>query len=248
MIDTETTPPPASPKRLWGFWATVGFSAAVFTIYFAAQTFVSLIVLIVKFYTSELTLYEALKSLGTDGFALSLATLVAVPLGLLLTIVFTRLRSGISVADYLGWKPISPKTFWRLVLLFIAMVATLLFLGSHLSGNDDTFSGELYRNGGFLPLLWLAIVFLAPLFEEVFFRGFLFVGLRASRLGAAATIVLTSLLWAAMHLQYNLSGIAQIFVVGIILGALRHKTDSLWSPLLIHVLWNGMAMVFTALS
>ena len=52
-------------------------------------------------------------------------------------------------------------------------------------------------------LLWLALVVGAPLFEETFFRGFLFKGLAASRLGTIGAIVLTAALWASIHLQYD---------------------------------------------
>jgi len=241
---TTSFPSTIPPKRIWGFWPTVGFSAVIFIAYSAAQFLVSLVAFILQI-SSGASIQQGLENLIVNGLTLSLATIVSAAVGLLLVIVFIRVRGGISSADYLGIYPLKLKTIMWLVLLFIAMLATVLVVSSYL-GNDGSadFNTELYRHSGPLPLFVLAIVFAAPLFEEVFFRGFLFVGMRASRIGPVATIIITSALWAMLHLQYNIFGIVQIFVMGIILGIVRHRTDSLWSPLLIHILWNGAAVVY----
>jgi membrane protease YdiL (CAAX protease family) len=90
----------------------------------------------------------------------------------------------------------------------------------------------------------MATVVFAPLFEEVFFRGFLFEGFRYSKLGPAGAIFVTSIVWAGFHMQYGLFQIASIFVLGIILGVVRYRTNSLWPPLAMHVFNNLLAMVF----
>ena len=43
-----------------------------------------------------------------------------------------------------------------------------------------------------------------PVFEELFFRGFLLEGFRRTFLGTTGAVVLTSLLWAVIHTQYDL--------------------------------------------
>ncbi len=107
---------------------------------------------------------------------------------------------------------------------------------------------DTYKTAGWLPLLWTAVVIFAPFFEEVLFRGFLFVGLEHSRIGVAGTVILTSLVWAALHMQYNLIGMATIVIMGIVLGVIRHKTHSLWAPVLFHMMWNFLALLVTAIS
>jgi membrane protease YdiL (CAAX protease family) len=87
----------------------------------------------------------------------------------------------------------------------------------------------------------------APLVEETFFRGFLFRGLAASPLGGPATIVVTSLAWAAIHLQYDLYDMGTIFLLGLLLGAFRLITGSLWPPLLMHALVNLLATIQVAI-
>jgi len=248
MTLPEFVPPVVPQKRLWGFWPTIGLSVAILAAYFAVQAGVLLIVFIIRLYSGELPFMEAVEMLATDGLASSLATIVAAPFGLLLTAVFIRLRGGIRVADYLDFKPISKKAILLLGLVFFAMLALATMAGEFLGDDGNTgFTVDLYRNGGLLPLLWMAIVFMAPVFEEVFFRGFMFVGLRASRLGTIGTIIITSFCWAILHIQYNLFGIIQILIMGLILGTVRHKTNSIWSPIIIHILWNAAVMVSVAL-
>ena len=84
---------------------------------------------------------------------------------------------------------------------------------------------------------------LAPILEELFFRGFLYSGLSSSFLGPLGTILITSISWAAIHLQYDLYGISTIFVFGLLLGAARLKTHSLIVPVLMHALMNLVATI-----
>lgn len=251
MTLAETAPPPPTPapqKSVWGFWPTFGFSIVIFIAYNAVQMLVLLVALLIQIYSGESDILEALGGLAANGLVTSIAIIVSAPIGLFLIAVFIRIRGSTSIADYLGLKPLKPRVILLLVLIFVAMLVAVFIAGSYVGDDSDaSFGVELYRNGGFLPLVWLALVFAAPLFEEVFFRGFLFVGLNASRLGTTVTIVLTSLIWAVMHLQYNVFGIAQILFMGIILGIVRHKTGSLYAPLLIHMLWNAAATIQVAL-
>jgi uncharacterized protein len=59
-------------------------------------------------------------------------------------------------------------------------------------------------------------------------------------------VIITSLLWAAIHLQYDLYGIATIFVGGIFLGWVRLKTDSIWLCIILHGMMNLIATLEVA--
>jgi membrane protease YdiL (CAAX protease family) len=99
--------------------------------------------------------------------------------------------------------------------------------------------------GGWLLWLWLAIVVFTPIGEEIMFRGFLFRGwLRAPR-DAWAVIVITSLLWAIIHLQYDWYVIGQIFVFGLLLGWLRWASGSTILTIMLHALINAEGMFET---
>ena len=83
--------------------------------------------------------------------------------------------------------------------------------------------------------------------EELVFRGFLFEGLRHSRLGNAGAIILASAVWASIHLQYEWFYVGQILVLGLLLGAARLFTRSLVPSILMHALVNGIATLQVAL-
>ena len=91
----------------------------------------------------------------------------------------------------------------------------------------------------YTALLWFALVIAAPVFEEVLFRGFLYEGLRRTRMGAGGTIVVTTLLWTLLHVaQYDAYFLTLIALIGILLGIARERTGSLYVPLAIHAVNN----------
>ena len=47
-----------------------------------------------------------------------------------------------------------------------------------------------------------------------------------------------SLLWAMLHIQYDWTGVLQIFVIGLFLGWMRWRSGSLVVTFLLHALFN----------
>jgi len=91
-------------------------------------------------------------------------------------------------------------------------------------------------------------VTLAPLMEEIFFRGFLYPVL-ARRLGAVWGILLTGLLFGLVHSpQYGWSRgpVLIVCLVGVVLTTVRAATKSVASSFLAHVGYNGTLMVLAA--
>lgn len=90
----------------------------------------------------------------------------------------------------------------------------------------------------------LTIVLLAPVLEELVFRGYLFKAWRHSWLGASGTILLTSVLFVLLHTgQYSWIVMGQLFVFAVILGLAREKTGSVLTSWLLHMLNNLIAVV-----
>lgn len=84
----------------------------------------------------------------------------------------------------------------------------------------------------------LALVFIAPLAEEIIMRGWLYGKLRA-KLKIPLAILLTSLLFAVLHGQWNVG--VGVFALSIVLCTLREITGTIWSGILLHMLSNGVA-------
>jgi membrane protease YdiL (CAAX protease family) len=100
---------------------------------------------------------------------------------------------------------------------------------------------------------WVLSVFgvtLAPLLEELFFRGFLYPVL-VRRLGVVAAVLLTSAGFGLIHapqLGRAWAPVLVVFLVGLALTITRALTKSVASSLLIHIAYNGTisALIFAA--
>ncbi len=101
---------------------------------------------------------------------------------------------------------------------------------------------------GWLPALWLAAVIIAPAGEELLFRGFLFRGFVKSGRVVWPGIVVTAVLFAVPHVQYDWVGIAQILVIGLFLGWVRWTSGSVLLTFFLHALFNLEGTIETVLA
>jgi len=189
-----------------------------------------------------------LPDFSGDGAAITLIIAVSTPVEVLLLALFAR-RASASAADYLGliWPRRGEVVFG--VAAIVAMIVAGNVLSWLLGRNLVTpFQPEIYKTasaGGWLLWLWFAIVVLTPLDEEILFRGFLFRGWLQSPRDVWPVIVVTSLLWALIHVQYDWYVIGQIFIFGLLLGWMRWATGSTILTILLHALINTEGMIET---
>jgi membrane protease YdiL (CAAX protease family) len=88
----------------------------------------------------------------------------------------------------------------------------------------------------------------APLAEEMLFRGFLYGALRGSPLGPIGAALLTSVMWAALHVNYSDYGLLAITLIGFYLAYLRERTGTLLTPMFCHGCYNALIVVILASS
>ncbi len=93
----------------------------------------------------------------------------------------------------------------------------------------------------------IAFAVAAPLSEELLVRGFLYRGWSETALRPGGAILLSSLVWTAMHLQYDLDWFpfVEVFSIGLLLGYLRYRSNSIWLTVILHGLNNLAAVVQT---
>ena len=92
--------------------------------------------------------------------------------------------------------------------------------------------------------LALGMVLVAPVIEELVFRGYLFKAWRHTRLGLWGTLVLTSLLFTVVHAaQYSILLLLYVFALSMLLGLARERTGSIWVPIMIHSFNNLIAVI-----
>ena len=97
-----------------------------------------------------------------------------------------------------------------------------------------------------VPVWMISIVFIigAPIAEELLFRGYLYSQLKNTKLGIYGTIFLTSLLWTGLHAQYDIDILFSLFFLGIVLGYVRYKYDSVYLAIAIHAIHNIQATIY----
>lgn len=238
---------PPSQRRVWGPWATVMLGLAIAGAYVgtAALTLLALVLaerashpafdlwgLIDQVYTAKLGLLVAVAGIATA------------IVGTSLIVLFVKLRTGISVAEYLGLRPFRAGALLLWLVITSGILAASYGAGLLLERSGDQPDLRLYTTTIWPPLLWIAIIVFGPVFEEAFFRGFLFEGLRQSRVGALGTVVVTAGVWSLLHLySYGIFPTFTIFLFGLALGIARLKSGSLWIPLLMHAFWNSLVLL-----
>jgi membrane protease YdiL (CAAX protease family) len=236
------------PARPWGLWVTLGLSLAIYAATFIAQNVVAIVFLVLNVRLNpQIGLERAANSLALDGDVIGLAAFAGALVGLPLIALFCTIRKGMTVASYLrvrmpSWSQLIPWLV-AIILFAVAVDSLSMMLGREIV--PDVMK-DYYRSTDVLPLFVVVIVIAAPIFEEALFRGFLFEGIRYSRLGPISAALITSALWAVIHLQYGPYEITIIFVMGLILAAARLSTDSIVVPCAMHALANAIATVEVA--
>ncbi len=229
----------------WGFWPTMGLSVVVFLVFVGVS--VAILFAIGGAYSANnpnADIEDFLKAAATNGFVAFLGISLAAPLCTGLVLLLIKLKATLPAKEYLCLVPVGART----ALIWFAFLA-LVLIGSDLLTYSlgrpivPEIMVELYRTSHFVALSWFAIVFAGPIFEEVFFRGFMFRGIQASALGSGGAILITAFTWAAMHIQYDAYGLATIFVLGILLGFARAVTGSLYLTTAMHMVTNLIGII-----
>lgn len=89
-------------------------------------------------------------------------------------------------------------------------------------------------------LAFVTLVVVAPVAEEILFRGYLYGKLR--RLGLVAAALVTSVAFAFLHGQWNVA--LDVFVLSLVLCGLREITGSIWAGVVLHMTKNSIAYFY----
>jgi uncharacterized protein len=240
-IDIRQPQPKKSRRPYWGPWATLLWTVLAIVVMLFGQIFAAVIYIIVR---SGGKLGANIQEILTDGNLLAISSIVGtIPgLGLIATVIAVR---GCSIREYLALRGASP----RQIVLAIIGIVLLIALGdaiTYLLGRPIVTPemSAVFKNS-WLPLLLFAVVVVAPIGEELLFRGFTYQGIAASRWGPTSAIVISAIIWAALHVQYDSYGIVTIGLVGIYLGIVRRVTLSVPLTILLHAINNAISSVET---
>lgn len=164
-----------------------------------------------------------------------------------------------SVLTYLhtDWKSIAAH-FWQPVPLGIVLLSILFyllllpfaeFLTSLVPTEGDNWLGEFYKqiSSAFELMLnykiagFLTVCILAPIIEEILFRGILLRGLLQNGTSPIIAISLSAILFGLAHLnpwQFLGAGL-----LGAVFGFVYFRTKSLWLCIFLHALNNSVSFI-----
>lgn len=129
-----------------------------------------------------------------------------------------------------------------IALVLLNLVSMELMRLFQLEPEKQTAITVIEKSVGPTQRIWfgLAAIVLAPIVEEVFFRGILYPYLK-QRTRQGFALVVTSVLFAAIH--FNVTIFIPLVFFGIVLALLYERTDSLLTPIATHAIFNATNFV-----
>jgi len=219
--------------KVWGYWTTLGWSVVAFLV----GQFAGFGVLL-WLRGGE---WDSLLQTPFDGVLVTTFIVISNPITIAMLAIAVRItQSDLSEYFALHWPSGRDLSFGvvGLVVLIAASDALLYLTGRDLVTSFQLQSYTTAAAAGWLLPMLAAAILIAPAGEEAMFRGFLFRGWARSSRSAWPAIVVISVLWAMLHVQYDWTGVLQIFVVGLFLGWMRWRSGSLTLTFLLHALFN----------
>lgn len=166
-----------------------------------------------------------------------------VPLTCAFGVIAAAIRlSGMGTREYLGLIPPRPRDIGLglagLVVIFFAYAFGLFLIEYHHAPDALNDYRQTKDTGSVLLSLWQTVV-VAPVVEEILFRGFLFRGWADSWIRPAGAVVLTSAVWMVGHTGHGWPFLVFIFCIGLLYGAIRAWHGSTTATLILHFIQNA---------
>ncbi len=156
----------------------------------------------------------------------------------------TELQTNVNEIGMRDWPTLTdiglaPVGF--LLYVILAQLATTIVSGifPNFNGSQAQDLGFAYFPNGFSKICgMLALIIVAPIAEEIIMRGWLYGKVR-NKLKVVPAVIVVSLLFGAMHGQWNAAIVT--FILSCILCSLREVTGTIWSGVLLHMIVNAVA-------
>lgn len=190
---------------------------------------------------STLSIEKQLEYGSKHGTVMALTAMFTFFLVVFFSYLFVKLQKQ-PFDKFLAIKKFDFKYFLKFcgVLLLLNLLFHVISL--YLNLDSMKFMADLSHTAKPLWLLVLAVVVVVPIYEEWIFRGFIWSGFANSVLGVWGASIITSLMFAVIHLQYGMAEWLMIFALGMLFSIARIKTSSLWLAICLHILNNALAM------
>ena len=186
---------------------------------------------------------------SNDGTVVSISIMIGCVLLVAISALVIRVRGG-NLKQYLALRPFSLAVGMGMIGLLLIFMIGSQALTYVLDKSPLAFVDPLYQSVNSVWLLIFAMVIVAPIYEELIFRGILWSAIAeqftsppdTEYRGAIVASLVTSFIFAVIHLQYGIYEISTIVVLALIFCYARIKSGSLILPMILHIINNGAAM------
>lgn len=167
-------------------------------------------------------------------------------IGFMALLVWVRHKN--SLAEAVHWNLPTRRRVWAFALTAgtaLALISDMGQLALHRWIPDSLPITEFFKDRPSALLLGAFGIFVAPLMEELLFRGFLYPAL-ARWTGATASLIITASAFTLLHgaqLGYSWALLLLIFVVGFTLTVTRIRTDSVATCVIVHMTYNFVLLL-----
>lgn len=229
-------------RRLGTVGATILMCILVFVSVVAAQFVIGwLMILILGRATMSQPVWTAVYS--------ALSYVIAMILIILIPKRWSKMsRDELGLTGFPTWTDIglAPVAFIVATLLAAGLVA-LFSLFPWFDANQAQETGfSIYVSGGDRIIAFITLVVIAPIAEEIIFRGWLYGRVRAKlsaklpeHTGIIISILMVSVLFGLIHMQWNVG--VNVFCLSVVLCTLREITGTIYAGILTHIIKNGVA-------
>jgi membrane protease YdiL (CAAX protease family) len=149
------------------------------------------------------------------------------------------LREVLGLNGALNWTDIALAPIGFALYLVVSIVSQYVMPFIDWNQQQDIGYDTAALFGKDLIIILIAVVIIAPIAEEIIFRGWLYGKMRA-RIPAWLAMILVSVLFGVMHRQVNVG--VNVFFLSMILCLMREMTGTIYAGILLHMLKNGIAL------
>lgn len=167
------------------------------------------------------------------GFSTFMWSIVSLPMMLFLVMLYRAIRRGRLVRVRFSVNGFNPSVLLLGVVLLVSLVIIMEPLMQLLPEMEVPEGRGMY--------MILALMVVAPIFEELLCRGVILEAVRAKRNAWVACIV-SALIFAVMHVEPQ--AVVNAFVLGLLLGYVYLRTNSIFAPIILHSINNIFAYMF----
>lgn len=219
----------------------IGYSTwVVASFILGALLTVAILLTLIQFGLPYAALAETARSTTEAALSFTFAVLIAIGIPYRL-FGLRNIKEHLGLTRTLSWFDLLLGTIAVIPYLVLAVIAISIagvFIPDFYLSEPQDVGFNSVRSASDYMLAFATLVIIAPIAEEVLFRGYFYGGLR-KHMGIIVSSIVVSVVFGVLHGQWNVG--VNVFALSLVLCALREMTGSIWAGIVLHMVKNAIA-------